>query len=252
MFNLAIVLMTCEPDHLEEWYIHHKQVGFKNFFVYFDSKSISSIDSLNKNLVSEIKNVKIINVENKKSEPIQHYLYTAFCKFNPRFDYVLFIDSDEYYQSKTNNIHEDILTIKNKYGNFDGLGLCWRHYCINPETKNRVSIAQYKRWFPSLYIKSLVNPKIVRFFPGPHFAILQKNALQYINENGEPIFNNKLNNHTSNFVWLKHTRTRSREEWSKKFYRTGWFERYGYQYRKNLSENDSFNIYNSKNVSIDE
>ena len=34
-----------------------------------------------------------------------------------------FLDSDEYYESKTGNVQEDIKLIKEKFGEFDGLSL---------------------------------------------------------------------------------------------------------------------------------
>ena len=125
MYKVAICLMTCEVDHFEEWYLHHKNYGFENFFVYLDSKMVSSLDSINRDLALEIKNVKIIDTE-KNNIALQRVLYTAVCKKYNDFDYILFIDSDEYYESKTKNIQEDISILKDKYGDFDGFGLCWR------------------------------------------------------------------------------------------------------------------------------
>lgn len=254
-FNLAICLMTCEIDHLEEWYLHHKEIGFKNFFVYIDS-NMTNKEKINKNLVSEIKNLKFIK---STALPItfQYDLYTYNCRKYTNFDYILFIDSDEFYQSVTNNIHEDLDYLHNKYGHFDGLGLYWRLYGSNPPFKNRVPISSYKQWHPWPEIKSLLNPKMVRHFVNPHVAALKTGA-KNIDEKGRSIEETEPNRvlddlkiHTSDRMWIKHVFTRSKAEWEKKLQRKGWYEYfYGlpdksrtldafYRYNQNCVKNDN-------------
>lgn len=242
--------MTCELDHLEEWYLHHKKAGFENFFVYVDAKVDSSLESLDQNLKSEIKNIKIIPTE-YKNIPVQASLYTYFCKKYDYFDYILFIDSDEYYQSKTNNIHEDISILKSKYGNFDALALFWRQYGANPPFENRVPIDKYYQWYPSVYFKSLVNPKSVDYFPHPHTAFLKHNS-KYISENGELNLVGanlgttcKADNHSSNNFWIKHIRFRSKSEYDIKFNRTGWYIKEVRYRRENKDKNHTYDYYNS-------
>lgn len=251
--------MTCELDHLEEWYLHHKKAGFENFFVYVDAKVASSLDSLDQNLKLQIKNIKIMPTE-YKNIAVQSSLYTYFCKKYDYFDYILFIDSDEYYQSKTNNIQEDISILKSKYGDFDGLGLCWRQYGANPPFENRVPIDKYYQWYPSLWVKSLVNPKSVDYFTNPHTAILKQNS-KYISENGEanwsspnsgtPMTGNlsftpcKADQHSSSNFWIKHIRFRSKSEYDLKFNRTGWYLKEVWYRKQNQDKNEVYDNYNS-------
>lgn len=251
MHNIAICLLTCELDHLEEWYFHHKKLGFENFFVYIDAKILPSLNNFNQHLISEIKNVKTIITEHE-NVPLQRYIYTAFCKKYNSFDYVLFIDSDEYYQSKTNNIQEDILFLKREHGNFDALGLLWRNYGANPPFENRVPVEQYKQWHKSRFIKSLVNPKAVNYFVNAHTACLNTNSLKYIAEYGETNWENgefgtpcKAGYHSSEHLWIKHVRFRSKAEFNIKFNRTGWYKEEVWYHRNGKQNEELFNNYNS-------
>ncbi|WP_396274989.1 glycosyltransferase family 2 protein [Hyphomonas sp.] len=252
--NLAICLMTCEIEHLEEWYLHHKKMGFENFFVYLDSNSIANLDNLNPKLISEIKNIKIINTSLQNGQTIQNMLYTAFCKKYSFFDYILFIDSDEYYETKTNNIQEDISILKNEYGDFNALSIYWRFYGSNPPFENRVSINEYKQWRPphqasSLSWKTLVNPKVVKIFNNPHFPILKEG--NYIDELGCKIIDGKSGSNSSEYIWLKHIFTRSRTEWQKKLNRKGWYPNNKKYTNSHILKPDFFDKYNKDFTHID-
>lgn len=221
--KIAICLLTCELDHLEEWYIHHKNYGFKNFFVFLDNKFIKSLDKIDFNLKSEIKNINIMPTE-YNGISFQEALYTYICKKYTNFDYILFIDSDEYYESKTKNVIEDINLIKQQYGNFDCLSIFWRFYGSYPPFEKRVPIESYKKFTLSPYIKCLVNPNAVKRFNNPHIPLLEKNSI-CIDENGtEIVEHNSENVSTANKIWIKHIFTRSKEEWRNKISRKGWYK----------------------------
>jgi hypothetical protein len=114
-------------------------------------------------------------------------------------------------------------------------------------------ITSYTQWFPVNYIKSLVNPKSVYYFTNPHKALLKGGSDKYINELGEVINTHKLSNHTSEKIWIKHVRTRSKSEWLSKMKRKGWYEKIAV-HNKLIENNptkfknhyDYLNIYNSK------
>jgi hypothetical protein len=239
--NLAICLLTCEIDHLEEWYLHHKSVGFDNFFVFIDNSRNSLREkTISKSLISEIKNIKTIS----QSTAFQTTLYAAFCKKYSNFDYILFIDSDEYYESLTNNVHEDLNMIKNKYGHFDALGIYWRFYGSNLFFENRVPISEYKEWFPFTLIKSFVNPRVVVKFNDPHAPILNKNS-KYIDELGNEVLGpHGSGEHSSKYIWFKHIFTRSKSEWEIKRNRGGWWNQHKKNSNPKILQDDFFYVYN--------
>jgi hypothetical protein len=104
-YNIATFLVTNELEHLEEWYVHHRNRGFENFFIYVDLKVASYLNKISENLKSNIKKLRLVDINHYSQLLI---LYTKFCLNHPEFDYILFIDSDEYYESKTNNVNIDL------------------------------------------------------------------------------------------------------------------------------------------------
>jgi hypothetical protein len=213
--NTAIFLVTNELEHLEEWYSHHKARRFENFFIYVDSKAAHYLNNISENLKSCINELKVIDI-NHYSQLLT--LYTKFCFDHPEFDYILFIDSDEYYESKTNNVNIDIKLLQKKLGSFDCLCLHQRLYGSDPAFETRVPIDSYRQWKPGYNVKSFVNPKAVMKFNGPHFPKLKKGNC--IDESGKIIlpvpYDPSSYQHFSKHVWTKHIFTRSRQEWIKK------------------------------------
>jgi hypothetical protein len=230
-YNVAICLLTCELDHLEEWYNHHKKMGFENFLIFVDGNFADS-NYPNKELRNKILKLQILPKKyiNDIINTILIFglLYTTICKRYSYFDYILFIDSDEYYMSKTGNIIKDVNFLKELHGDFDGLGIYWRKYGSQPPFENRQPIDSYKQWHGSPLIKSLVNPKSVAVFPNSHVA--QGNFKKYIDEKGK-IVDTRLKmkgrgvQHSSDYVWIKHILTRSKSEWLYKISRENWYQK---------------------------
>jgi hypothetical protein len=247
-YNVAICMLTCELDHLEEWYDHHRNMGFENFLIFLDGTVIKSTD-IDQKLSNKIKNLKILQISSQK-KPILGDLYTAVCKKYNHYDYILFIDSDEYYMSKTNNIIQDINLLTKIHGYFDGLAIYWKFYGAIPPFENRVPITSYKQYYESRQIKTLVNPKTVTSYTNPHFAGHSLN--KYIDEKGKridvyqtlrPAMSPKPQlSHSSDYVWIKHIHTRSKSEWLNKINRKNWYQHI-HGFKLNLN---SFNVYNSR------
>lgn len=246
-FKIAICLLTCELDHLEEWLNHHKNYGFENYLVFLDSKYVKSLDDINPNLRSQINYIGIYPTE-RGSIP---RLYTKVCqKLKDHFDYILFIDSDEYYESKTKNVIEDVNRIKEQYGNFDCLSIYWRMYGSNPPFETRVPIESYKQFSLNPHVKSLVNPKAVEYFKNPHVPKLKEGAVcidgcglkfkNYVKPDGtiEYGLGTRPNEGIElEKIWIKHIFTRSKKEWEDKLNRKGWYQE---QHSRTMKNYDQF------------
>lgn len=215
--KIGICLLTNEPEYLEEWLNYHKEYGFDHFFIYFDRK-------IPENIVLS-KGVEYNLWESNSSPKTQMDCYLKCANTYKYMDYILFLDSDEFYQSKTGNVYKDIEKIIKSYGSFDGLGIFWKMYGSNPAFEERQPIKNYKQWHKNNHIRSFINPKKIKFFPDPHKATLFSNS-KYIDELGRPIVS-PIEIHTSLFMWVKHTYTRSKSEWKNKINRKGWYEFYG-------------------------
>jgi hypothetical protein len=206
------LIIKDENEYLEEWLQHHKNIGFNYFIIYDNQSKISVNRYLLKNNISE-KGITLINWDdNKHGSQLRAYKHCCD-NFKELYDYIAFIDTDEFLMLKTHKTIQEFINATHK---FDGLGIYWRMYGMNM-TNSRIPIKDYKLYFENPHIKSLVNPKKVINFPDPHKPILEPNSI-YINELGYKI-TSPLGLHTSKEIYIKHIWTRSLSEWNEKLKR---------------------------------
>jgi hypothetical protein len=205
------LIIKNENEYLEEWLNHHRNLGFDHFIIY-DNQSAPSVTEyfLNKNLTHSDTTV-IYWKDNAHASQLR--AYKNCCKNYKEFDYVLFIDTDEFLYLKNHATIKEFINSKEK---FDGLGIYWRMYGGN-YTNNKIPEKEYTKYYTNKHIKSLINPKKVINFPDPHKAVLQNDSI-YIDELGNKI-TSPLGNHTSDNIWIKHIWTRSLSEWNEKLKR---------------------------------
>lgn len=203
-----------ENPYLGEWLNHHRSIGV-DYFILYDNNSQDPIkeyiekNSLNKGDISVIPWLD-------KNTGSQMRAYMNCCKLYPSYNYIGFIDMDEFVMLKEGNLKDNFKRLQKK-GTFDGLGLYWRMYGANPYFTERHPISDYKQWSPNPHIKSFVNPKVVLHFNDPHKAQLAPGSI-YIDENHNPVIKS-LGSHSSNNIWIKHTFTRSLPEFEEKLKR---------------------------------
>lgn len=223
--RIGICLLTNEPEYLEEWLGHHRNMGFDHFFIYFDSNIIPSIPSF--------KDCTYKSWDCKNSLQGQMRAYEDCC-MTANVDYLLFIDSDEFVMTKDNiDVKQMIKKLNDMHGKFDGLALYWRFYGNNPPFEERNPIKNYKQYHENGHIKVLINPKKVINFPNPHLCITKG---RIIDELGNKVLQ-PVGNHTSKYIWIKHIWTRSKKEWINKVNRKGWYE----YYDRKMDEFDNYN-----------
>lgn len=227
-FKIGIVLLTNEVEYLEEWLKHHRNYGFDHFFVYFDSTTII-------NFITPPEDCTYKFWDCKSSPHEQMRAYEDCIRNNKDFDFILIEDSDEFYQSKSRNVKQDVSDLIDKYGNFGALGIYWRMYGSNPSFETRQPIEMYKQWHGNDHIKTMVNPKAFISMSDPHKCTINP-LYKYIDELGNKV-TSPIGKHTSENIWIKHTWTRSKEEWIKKVNRKGWYEFYD----RKLEEFDNYN-----------
>jgi len=242
--NLKIAvcaIMKDENPYLEEWVEHYKNIGVDEIFIYDNLSNKPLQDTLVEidhliNIPVTIKNWG----DNKFRSQSRAYLDCA--KNNQHFDFIGFFDADEFYMSKKMDIKQDLQELKNKYGDFNAVGIYWRIYGNTPPFETKQPIENYKMWYGDKHIKSWVNPKILADFPDPHKAVIKSG--KYIDESGRNIIS-PIGNHTSENMWIKHVFTRSKEEWGDKM------KRGDANLRKNLRTWDDFYHYNKLCTNVD-
>ncbi len=159
--------------------------------------------------------------------------YKFFCR------YMAFIDGDEFIFPQGNkNVVEVVDEILSDKPQAAALGINWRCFGSNfQETADysRGVLERFTRRAPNdwlgedyvpeknniagnAHIKKIANPRRIRFFVNPHFAVLFENHFS-INENGKPISNYANYPVTAEKIVVHHYMTKSREEYARKVQR---------------------------------
>jgi Glycosyl transferase family 2 len=204
--GLCLIIKN-ETHYLEEWLNYHKKIGIDYFIIYDNESDVP--------IVIDDPNISVIpwkdNIVGSQMRAYEHC-----CKHYNNLDYIGFIDTDEFYESVSMNIKKDFESLSKQYGEISGLGLYWRYYGKPyPYFNNRVPIEEYTDYHNNGHIKSFINPKTLNRFPDPHKPIING---KYIDEIGRTI-NGPIGNHTSQNIWIKHTWTRSLNEFNEKIIR---------------------------------
>jgi len=213
-YKVAIcAIVKNEGEYLEEWYLHHNRLGINHFFIYDNNSTVP----IKNNFLRDRDNVSITFWKDDKHGS-QNRAYKHCCETHSDYDYILFIDIDEFlmFSKKYTNINDFLEAYVAKVGKFNGLGISWRMYGKRmPYFQIRQPMESYTQYFDNEHIKSLVSPKAVIHFPDPHCPVLTG---KYMNENGNSI-KGPLNPHTSTDIWIKHVWTRSLSEFKEKIER---------------------------------
>ena len=201
------LIIKNENEYLEEWLTHYRSLGVDKFFIYDNNSTIP--------ITSSDDDVEVILWSNE-SFGSQNEAYLNCCKTYSSFDYIGFFDTDEFYYSKTMNIKTDINYLKEKFGDFNGLGIYWRMYGKpSPYLTDRQPMINYNQYHINNHIKSFINPKTINRFPDPHFASING---KYIDELCRDVVY-PTGRHKSEYVWIKHIWSRSEPEFREKIMR---------------------------------
>lgn len=239
MLNNKLKIAVCaimynENDYIEEWLNYHRNKGITDFIIYDNNSNIPI-----KDFIKSIDNQGVIVIDWTDNEfKSQSRAYEHCCKNYSHYDYIAFIDADEFIDCKDGDIISNINFLIKFYGKFDGLGMYWRIYgSNNPYFETRQPVGNYTKYSKNFHIKSLVNPKKVTQWLDPHKATLVKGS-NYIDEKGFKIIN-PIGTHTSDIIWIKHCFTRSKTEFLDKM------KRGDANLRKNIRTMDDFYNYNN-------
>jgi len=204
-----------ENEYLSEWINYHKKIGIDHFFLY-DNQSDYSVMSYLSEFLNDFIQDKSISVNIWKDNEVgsQMRAYKNCCKNNQNYDYISFIDIDEFIviNKKFNSLQELLFD----YKEFSGLCISWRMYGKpKPYFECRKPMNDYIHYFENSHVKTIVSPKDVINFPDPHLPLVKK---QCVNEDKE-IVKTPNSKHLSKDIWIKHIWTRSENEFKEKIKR---------------------------------
>ena len=196
--QIAICLIIRdENEYLEEWLDYHRSIGIDHFFIY---------DNESKEPVKGNSDVTVkLWTDNKHASQCRAYL--DCCKNNDDYDYIAFIDTDEFIMlNGYSNIKDYLQSIS---VSFDTLVLSWRMYGQpKPYFTEKRPISDYVYYHEDKHVKCIINPKKAISFPTPHNATITGICIDELGNRAQ----GPWNNHTSKNIWIKHVWTRSESE----------------------------------------
>lgn len=220
MKTAICVLIKDENDYLDEWLKYHLNLGIDEIFLYEDYGSKSHLDIVKS--YGEKVHLNPINViyyddfkydEKRLSNcsVIQEQLFSWFpIKYRDSFDWILFIDIDEFLCLKQTTL-SDLL---NEYKNKSHLYLQWKYYGASNHIHKPIGnvvdnfTSSYATSFDFYWsYKSFVNCKFYTHWKTPIHGV--NGGIYPITEFGE------------HKAWINHYFTKSWEEWKWKLLNRG-------------------------------
>ena len=218
LYDLAVVtIMKNNAPYVKEWLDYHLLAGVDHFYIY-DNESTDNYDEIIKPYVDS----GIVTTMKTPVWSMGIPAYTESIK-NFKFEcrYMAFIDQDEFIFPKSKStiteIADEVLSLN---PNAAALGVNWILYGSNNLEKADYNVGVLDRFTArdvnvNKHIKTISNPRMVNFFPNPHYAIYFDGKFS-VNENGKPFagpFNDEL---TADKICVNHYYTKSKEEYEKK------------------------------------
>ncbi|MEO8761221.1 MAG: glycosyltransferase family 2 protein [Bacteroidia bacterium] len=208
--KVAVCLICKDENHyLQEWLTYYRSIGINHFFIYDNNSKIPISETL--------ANEKDCTVIEWKEDQLgkQMNAYFDCCKKNKNYDWILFIDTDEFLILKKHKTVQDFLS---EYNYFSGVGINWICYTASGY-ENRVEWFKFNKFIPlsneiNNHIKSFVRPKYVtQVQTDPHHF-----AVTTVNEHKE-LINGPFHKHSSDIAFIRHNLTRSKTEYLDKISR---------------------------------
>lgn len=186
LYDLAIVsIMKNNALYIKEWLDYHLLAGVDHFYIYDNG----STDNFSEVIKPYVDNGIVTKINTDVWQMGLQAFNEAVKKF--RFDcrYIAFLDSDEFIFPKSKptiaGVVDEVLGVN---PNAAGLGANWRFFGSNHLEKADYTQGILDRFTArdatvNKHIKSILNPRRVKFFLNPHFAIYYDGCYS-VNEKG--------------------------------------------------------------------
>jgi hypothetical protein len=196
--KVAICVIAKFEDHyLEEWLDYNQKLGFDKVLMYQnDWRTDLEHPILEKGICD--------------GPSIQTPLYNLVLKDNTEYDWIAFIDCDEYIVlKKHNNIKELIEEYKDRT---DVIGLNWFKYgnlgIENRECNSLIKMFTKRNKTPDQHIKVIVNKNI-----GPIMALPHNTRKESMDTNGNKFLGPFNPNGPTDVAYINHYYSKTKEDW---------------------------------------
>jgi hypothetical protein len=241
--EIAIVAIAKnEGCYMKEWIEYHKLCGVNKFYIY-DNESMDDTNLILQPYID--KGLVVYQYYPGKRRQLDAY-NDAIKRHRNECRYMAFIDLDEFIMpiKDTVSFLPDIISriLSQKVG-ASGVGINWCLYGSSGKEKQESGLVMERfvrrgdnmHW-GNAHIKTICNPRMVKFYISPHFPQYKLGAFT-INENGKRLYAWYNHLHTEwSILRINHYYCKSREEYIKKrargkafrddLYDMSWFEKY--------------------------
>ncbi|MBR1646876.1 MAG: glycosyltransferase family 92 protein [Selenomonadaceae bacterium] len=225
-YNLAVVaIFKDEAPYLREWLDYHLLAGAEHFYLYNNDSSDDYEKILQPYVEANL--VTLIDWSGKLMQMPAYNdalnRYKFFCR------YMAFIDLDEFIFPKTNqSIVEVVDEILSRNPNVAGVGINWQIFGSNGhetadysrDVLERFTRRATNEWIfvkedgfkgGNIFIKSVVNPRLVDYYFSPHYAIYFSD-FKAINSDGAETYSAGSFPIVTDKLVVNHYFTKSKEE----------------------------------------
>lgn len=172
----AICMNVRNEEHdIAEWMAFHAEAGFGTQIIFDNASTDATADMVR--AASHLWDVRYHNwSQNDHKYQVDAY-YTACHIYRHDFDWIAFIDSDEYFVTAALQPVGEFLA---PFGLFGAVGVNWAIYGSNghrTRPDGLLTQAFIRRseagFFPNRHIKSVVQPKMVLACENPHWFVVE-------------------------------------------------------------------------------
>ena len=169
---LSLLCIVKNEEYLEEFIIHHRNLGIEYFYIYDNESTVPVKDRLNHYYYQKC--CKIIECPGQVK---QIYAYNHFLlHYGNETEWVLIIDGDEFLLPKK---HDNLISFIKEYHEYSAVAVNWINFGSNyHEYKpHGYLIENYTlcETLPDGHVKSFSRPSETKKIYNPHFVILNDN-----------------------------------------------------------------------------
>lgn len=218
LHELAIVsIIRNEASYLREWLDYHIAAGISHFYLYDNGSTDCTQQLLHPYVEQGYVTCRFFPGKGAQmlayNDALQRYRFAA--------RYLVLIDADEFiYPLNGRSIPQCVQEILSRYPRAGGLTMNWRIFGSAGEKLADLSRGVLDRFCwrapddfgPNQHVKSIINPRRVRYVPNPHYAMYLYGACA-VDERGTMIPAYRNEDHPLQRICVNHYFTKSEQEW---------------------------------------
>jgi hypothetical protein len=213
MKKICLVAILCDEEKfIDEWLVYHRLLGIDHFFLYDDDPSLS----LAQFLKPHADQVTVIPWYNRhhsyagRNRQTKAYLH-AVKEFSHEFEWVTFIDGDEFIVLRRHNTIREFLA---DYEAFSSISLNWHVFGHNGYFDDPpgliTELLVRRKAAPSRHVKSITRTQAIADIQSAHFCKLKSGRMGDANKR---IFRDALYEGKTNIAHINHYQCRSFTRW---------------------------------------